>query len=486
MQKLHLPADMSIPSHEPALSRSALLLSAELVSRILGLFFLAYSARTLGATEYGTYAFIVSLVALLAFLPDFGLNSITVRDLSRSPHDIRLIFWTNVWLRLPLWLLFLIVLQISLVLLGRRDALPVALLLALGMLGATVSQIVASVMNALEHYRRLSALSVLSVSLTVMLGYLALRAGYGLVGLAAATAAASGIHAVIAVVAAIRIASMGAPRFPAWSYVHQFLHQAIPLGLSSLFVTAYYKIDRILIGLLLGDIFVGWYDAAYRLLDGLMVIPRSFVVVLFPYLSRAFRIGSRDLALAAINRGTRLMFAMALPLAVVLTFLAPSVIDLIFGSDYVQSAGVLRLLIWAAVLMFPNALLGNALVAADRQAVVARVVGIGLVINIALNFLLIPSWGLGGAAVATIAAEAWGFVSVAYYLGRHLRSFGFLKEAIRPGLAAALLAMLLVWLRPYPLQALVPVLVIAYLVVSLMLRTFTFQELRSLVYIRGR
>lgn len=461
------------------LSSTALVLTAQVMSKVVGFFFLVYVARRLGVSEYGTYAFIVSLVGMLGVLVDFGINTITVRTLSRDPDHVSTLFWANAALRVPLWTVLMAVVLGTLAALGRVDAFPVAILLVLAALPAIFAQVVISILNALGRYRWMSMLLLLSVALTVLTGVLALHSGSGLVGLATAGAATSTIHTILA----LRLASVVGVRFrlqlPSAAYVRGLVAQALPLGLSLLFVTVYYKIDRVLISLLLGDVYVGWYDVAYRFLDGLMVIPSSIVLVAFPVLSRVLQAGPDPTALALVRRGTRWMFALALPIAAALSLLARPVMDALFGGQYGESGRVLHLLVWAAAFMFPNAFLGNALVACNRQTHLAVIVGVGVIVNVALNLMLLPRLGIDGAVIATIAAEAWGFLGVTLSLGRHLGSYAFLKEALRPAGVAVIVSGMIIALPGLSFLVLLPLLGVMYLALSFLFGSLNVEEAAS-------
>ena len=113
------------------------------------------------------------------------------------------------------------------------------------------------------------------------------------------------------------------------------------------------------------------------------------------------------------------VFAVALPAAIGGCILAPQAIDLIFGDEYMAAAPVLQLLIWA----IPFAQLREAPVAAlvshAREDRMLHLNAMGTVLSIGMNLVLIPRYGMIGAAASTVATEAL----------RTILAFVFAKDA---------------------------------------------------------
>lgn len=464
-----------------ALSSSALALISQIAAKLLGFVYVVYVTRALGLAAYGTYAFVLSLISLMAVIPDFGLNTATVQALARAPVRTNELIWVNMGLRISLWSIGVAALAGVLVMLGRFDVWPITLLLALSVLWNAIGQISISVWNARQQYGEVAMLHVLCAGLPIAAGLLALHAGYGLAGLAGATALGSALYMMAAIGLQYRLWWPIRLNESAKATIHELAGTALPIGISLVCVTVYYKIDRVFIAWFLGDSFVGSYDIAYRFLDGLMIIPASITLVLFPILSRAFHVGSTSEAQDLVQTGMRWMFAFALPLVAAGSVIAPRLVETIFGVGYEQSGEVLQRLIWAAAFMFPNALLGNALVAAGGQRVVAGIVGGGVVLNILLNLALIPSYRLSGAIAATIAAEVWGFFAVSYFLGRRLGSYGYLAEIIRPALVAIVITAIVMAVQSLPLIVVVAILGAAQLGLSVLFRALSPGEVMAMM-----
>ena len=98
------------------------------------------------------------------------------------------------------------------------------------------------------------------------------------------------------------------------------------------------------------------------------------------------------------------------PIAVAGILLAPVVIPFVLGDDYEPAAGLFQVLMVALLLVAVSGVMNNALIALGRTRTFAGIVVASLVVNVAVNLALLPTVGVVGAAIATVATEAFVLV----------------------------------------------------------------------------
>jgi len=178
--------------------------------------------------------------------------------------------------------------------------------------------------------------------------------------------------------------------------------------------TVYYRCDIILLERLVGDpALVGYYAAAYRFLDGIILLAAPLGIIWF----RKLRLVSEETALFGSQIGwmsITMLSAAALIIVAVVPF-SREIVVLTFGHEYVDSAPLLPWLLGALIFILPNGVLTQAAIARNREGVYAVAAGGGAVVNIGLNLVLIPRFGGLGAAWATIVTEM--FLTVALVFG---------------------------------------------------------------------
>jgi len=176
--------------------------------------------------------------------------------------------------------------------------------------------------------------------------------------------------------------------------------EAITLGLVLFLNQFYFRIDTIMLGVIASESEVGLYSVAFNLMEGTFFIPTIVMAAIFPGLSQAkqfsvyFRKGAMLLTLSGIAGGGAVFL------------LADSIIRLFFAPEFQHSADILHILSLAIPLVFWGYLMTQSLVALDHNRIYLGITAGGVLINVLLNFWLIPEHGASGAAVATVITEA--------------------------------------------------------------------------------
>jgi len=99
------------------------------------------------------------------------------------------------------------------------------------------------------------------------------------------------------------------------------------------------------------------------------------------------------------------MLILGIPIGVGTTLLARRIILLIFGEGYAPSVVVLQLLIWSMVFIFANAPFFRLFESTNKQIVVTKITGLMVIVNVAINLILIPKFSYVGASIATLITE---------------------------------------------------------------------------------
>jgi O-antigen/teichoic acid export membrane protein len=180
----------------------------------------------------------------------------------------------------------------------------------------------------------------------------------------------------------------------------EFLNNVAPIGLGIVLSAFYFRVDVFLLERWTGTGAVALYNAVYRVIDALRLFPAAVLAVALPALCRA-----RDTRL--LRRVSAPLTAAAVGAAAVLWLTAPMLVPAIYGDGYRDAAAAFRILTIALPLMTLNYALTHQLVGWHRHGVYAGVCAGALAWNVALNWLLIPSYGAEGAAWSTVWTEAF-------------------------------------------------------------------------------
>ena len=215
------------------------------------------------------------------------------------------------------------------------------------------------------------------------------------------------------------------------------LAPALTLGLSQAMGLLNYNFDSVLLGFMGGPTLVGWYNAAYKLILIGLTFPITYVVGLFPSLSRSFAESHEEFRLL-VRRSVELWLVFIVPLVVGGIFLADPVIQCLYGPEYAKSSTPLKILVWSAALVTLRMVYSNSLRATGFQRIDLGCAMTSAGLNVALNFILIPRYGMVGAASATVSADVVWFVLAFHYFRKCLvpgESFPSLRGPLLAGAA---------------------------------------------------
>jgi O-antigen/teichoic acid export membrane protein len=363
----------------------------------VGLTFLL--GRVMGPAVFGQYSYILTLASLFAILQDGGFTTLIFRETARAG-------------------------------LTTQPDRPGLLALALGHLGATTALGLCLVPFFAADERLSLGAAVLYFALFTAAALISSRLK-GRNNFAAEALWRAVIRTATALCAAVALLVPGPG--PAAVFIGLCLGQAIALAtpfarplwavrprltasrevyapcLAFLCISAatavYFRCDIVLLRLLTPDpAEVGNYAAAYRLIEGVVMLATPLAHIFF----RRLRVTLDDKA--AFKRSFLLMLAVMIALSVFATaggiLLGPFILTLAFGDKYAAAIPLLSWLLASLPFILPNYVLTQALVALGRERYYAGVTVVAAACNIGLNLLLIPALAAKGAALATIATEA--------------------------------------------------------------------------------
>ncbi len=450
---------MSNDSASRVVARNFLALGiGEVVARLIAFGAMAYAARVLGPSSYGIIGFATAVLLYLNRVADFGIEVSGVRSLARDPQQLDRIASSVLTIRLLIACgLVVVTSAIGLIALPHPDGLILAVY-SLALLPVAIGT--RWIYLGLEKARAVSVARAAGEMLMALLVVLLVRGPGDVLRAPIAQVAGDSIAAILLIRVLRR---RGHPlwfRFD-WPAVRPLFRSGWPLLLSALLGLLIYNSGLIILRLVRGTEAVGYYAAAYMLISFLVNLGLSYRMSLLPTLTRlAHSIPhKRELYRSAMAY----VFAISIPIALGGFLLAPQIITVVFGEGYSAAIPVLQLLIWSVPLCLLRDVPSAALLADGREDLFFRLTAWGAALNLLLNALLIPRYGMVGAAAATVATEAVRLVIAFIYV----RSQGFRLQHFvlfgRVSLAAGAMVALLVLAKPPVLWVALPLGIAGYL-----------------------
>ena len=383
-----------------AVRNTALVLAARVLSRAIALVTVLATLNHLGPSGFGRFQTLVTYTAVITVLVDLGFNTLYVREAARHPGEIARYLSNMVTTRLLMSVVGLAVLALALRVPGLQSLLLPGFAL---MILASLSQLLRQTFYALQRVGYDALETVLEACVLVLLTVFGILNHQGVAYFiwAYAISYAFACLFILTVLVARGIASLR-PRFEP-RLVGSWLVASLPLALTFVVTTLYFKIDVPILQLFRSFDEVGWYASAYKPFEALLFVPMSMLNVIFPLLAVYHREAPERLEVA-VERFYKLLLLIGWPLTVGVLVLARGLTALLHL--YPQAEPALAVLALGIVFMFVNNTWIGTLNAVDRQAAFTWAALASLVVNVGLNLVLIPAYGYLGAAWATVLTEA--------------------------------------------------------------------------------
>jgi O-antigen/teichoic acid export membrane protein len=258
--------------------------------------------------------------------------------------------------------------------------------------------------------------------------------------------------------------------------------------LISTFLTLDFQLDAFLISLFLSEADIGWYGAAQTIVLGFWMMATAFRTTLYPLMARAYQEAPEKLPVY-YRRAHQYLLLIALPIATGITLLARPIVRLVYADAFDATIPALQIMIWAVVFAFINVPNARLVLVHNRQQQAGWMTGASMVVNIVLNLLLIPRYGIIGAAAARTTATAVLFFQLYAYSQRYLDVENILPLIVRPILAALIMAAAVWPIRHLPLFWPIIAGIIVYGAAAFFLKAIpedARQRLWQLSMVRGR
>jgi O-antigen/teichoic acid export membrane protein len=443
-------------------------------------------ARYLGAEDLGILSFALSFTVIIGLIGDLGLNSLMAREVSRNqslaPKYLGNIFFIKILLAI---VTFGVVAVAANTLGYSEQTIKVVYIITLSNIATNFTQTFNSVFQAFERFEYQSIGTILCSTLMLIGIFFAIVQKYELIYFAF-------VYFIVNVIVLVYSFVFCLWKFPGpdlridWTFWKQTILESIPFWLNSVFVIIYFKIDMVMLSIMDGDTVVGWYAASYRLIDALGFIPSVFMSVMYPIFSK-FHISSRGSLEFAFKKSFKFLTILAVPIGIGTTLLAENIIVLIFGTEYLPSVIALQILIWASVLSFINYTPATYLTSTNKQRILMIFTCMGAILNVILNFVLIPLFSYNGAAIATVCTElVVGLLMISMIQRVQDLSFLFSDVIFKSLIAGVLMGIFILVFRDYPLILLILLAAILYFIVLYIVKGFDKEDLDLLNQALGR
>jgi O-antigen/teichoic acid export membrane protein len=381
------------------IARNALIRSGgEVVAKAASVAFYVVMARELGSEGFGDFMFALSLTSVLLLGSGFGIDDLTFMEVGRDKRRAGDYLGDAVAIKLLTSFALLTAAAIAVNIADYSSEARLAVyLVGTGNAIETLSWSWHAIFGGHERLE-LTAVAVIAQRIvTAVAGVAVLLSGGGLIAASAIFLGGAFLGLLVSHVQLRRLV----PWLQVRTHHRRWLpliKAGFPIGVATLLFMILIKLDTVMLSFLEGgdNSQVGFYSAAYRLVEATMFVSWIFSHSSLPWLARQEEEG---VGLARGGElGLKALTAVLMPIGVTFAVLAPQLIELFYGSAFEDAVTPLRWLGLMTVLYGINFFASTILVARGRPSGFTRAAVIIIVQNVVFNLVLIPIYGASGAA----------------------------------------------------------------------------------------
>jgi len=366
--------------------------------------------NVVGAEEYGLYFSLFSFSMLLNILLDAGTTNYNNRVIARDPRRLSEYFSQLFLIRLLLAVVYAgVTFSVAWMIGYRGRQMHLLTFLVLNQFLASLILFLRSNVTGLHLFRTDSLLSVADRTLMILFTGVVLwghlfGGTFRIEWFVYIQTLSYLLVAVVAFGVVRRRCEYFRPRFHRELFM-KILRESFPFAVLTILMSLYYRVDSVMLERMLpGAREAGIYAQAFRLLDAFAMFAYLFAVILLPLFSRMFK--EERSVTELVRFAFLLLMVPVIVLSVGVAAYREGVMDLLYVSHQRQSAQVLALLMGALVFVSSGYIFGTLLTARGDISFLSRLSAVGFVVNVVLNFFLIPRYQAVGAAWASLLTQS--------------------------------------------------------------------------------
>jgi O-antigen/teichoic acid export membrane protein len=396
------------------LKDSAVYLSGSLIVQVMGFIGLVLLMRFLPVSEYGKYIYIVEFISIFAFFSDGGFTQHIIKEASQAPNSAHSIYSKAQSAQI---LISGIMLTLILVIAYPTNSSQDFYFLTIFGSSMVISAFFAPMLAILIAAGRKDLIFYKDVTVSIF------RLLYIVFGIIIKAPVGFFICSGFINCIVLLLFFLYIRQRKHFTYLFMgeidlagsvpFIREGLVFTILMAANILYNKIDIIMLEKMLGSVEVGYYSGATRFIYPFMFISSAFMTAIFPSLVKH----SNDLNKFKSIQYLALYYlgGVGILLSTLLYFGATFIFHTFFDNKFDDSIPVFKVLVWYLAIVFIYGSISNNLVAKNKVKFLVYLNLIMMLVNIFLNFFLIPELGAKGAALATITCELIILISTSLY-----------------------------------------------------------------------
>jgi O-antigen/teichoic acid export membrane protein len=388
------------------------MLGAKILSMCVSFLTTIYTARNLGPANFGELSYALSFIGLFGFVASLGIDTILYRDVIKHPEQKKEMFGTAFILKICAGAVAGSIAILIAFLFAKDDVSRTLIYILAGTFVLNAFQIIVFDFQSRADSKYPSIVGFLIALILNLLKVTAITMGKGVIYLACIVVLESLLYAIMYIYIYEKKTN---DTIFSWKfdkeYAYKLIKDSLPLIALTAFSMIYSRIDQVFIKHMIDAKAVGLYDSAVRISEVWSFLPAIIVTALYPAIVNA-KITSEKTYNKRLAGLAVFLFILAITIAIPITLLSSSIMKTIYGNDFIGGVTVLKIYVWANIGTFLGALTSQYLVTENYGKILSFMALVPMIVNIVLNIIWIPLYGIEGAAYATLISYSLAPLSI--------------------------------------------------------------------------
>ncbi|GAA3601792.1 flippase [Gibbsiella greigii] len=372
-----------------------------------GIFVSVYVARYLGPAQYGLISYLLSVIAIGVPLVQLGADTVLFNRVAKRVHSGIRLMLASMRIRRQLFAVIAVPLMAWALLTQDRTS---QIMMALMLVSAyfSVQDVYKIYYDALLKSKLNTMINNVALLLSIIMRLVLVNMALPLVWFAVPYVFSSLLPYLVRSVLFHRSRPPLRPiaKRHQRGYGRYLLKVGLPLAVSGLSIVIYTRIDQIMLGNYLGEHSVGLYSAAITLSQGWVFVPMALITSMLPSVAGA---RTQQLKEERIRLLYLVVLLLSAPVILLLSLFPTQLVVLLFGENFRETATILALCSVTSLFSVMGTVSYQAIVLFGGYRFIAIKMPLAALANVVMNIVLIPRYGIHGAAISTLITEFVSF-----------------------------------------------------------------------------
>ena len=379
------------------------IISCKIIQALLGVVISMLTARYLGPSYFGKINYAAAIVAFVAPIAKLGLSHIVIQEIVYSPESEGKILGSSLIMSVISSIFCILgVVAFSVVMdPNDQETILVCALYSILLL-ANALEVIQYWFQAKLMSKYTSIVSVIAYVVISLYKTILLLTKQGVYMFAVSNAID---HFLIGIVLLVIYNKKSEQRLSfSWIWAKKILNQSRFFIVSSMMITIFAQTDKIMLKFMIGDEATGLYSAASACAGMTSFVFAAIIDSMRPTILE-YKKKNSPLYETSMCRLYSIIIYTALAQSIFMTLLAKPIILILYGNEYMGAIPVLQLVVWYTTFSYIGSVRSVWILAEGKQRYLWIINLSGALTNVLLNAIMIPIWGIAGAAIASVITQ---------------------------------------------------------------------------------